>query len=60
VFSGGTSPTKWRITVPFGALTATDGRAVPTQHVRKLRWTYAADLQQGAYLRSEFGVNVSD
>ena len=59
-FSGGTSPTKWRVTIPFGNLTALDGRTVPTQHVRKLRWTYAAELQAGAYERSEFAVTLSN
>jgi hypothetical protein len=33
---------------------------VPTNNVRKMRWTYAADLQSGAYSRSEFQVVVSD
>jgi len=60
VFSGGSSPSGWRYTIPFGALTATDGRSVPAQHVRKLRWTYAAELQAGAYERSEFSVSVSN
>ncbi|MBK7927511.1 MAG: hypothetical protein IPJ98_08460 [Bryobacterales bacterium] len=59
-FSGGISPTKWRVTIPFGNLTALDGRVVPTQHVRKMRWTYAAEFQVGEYARSEFGVTVSN
>ena len=33
---------------------------VPTNAVRKLRWTYAADLQAGAFTRSEFQVVVSN
>ena len=28
--------------------------------IRKLRWTYSADLQAGAYVRSEFQVVVSN
>lgn len=60
VFEGGLSPTRWRVTIPFGELIADDGRTVPTQHVRKMRWTYAADLQPGAYDRSEFSVTISD
>lgn len=59
-FSGGTSPTKWRVTIPFGNLTALDGRPVPTHIVRKLRWTYAAELQAGAFQRSEFAAVISN
>ncbi|MGH9722013.1 MAG: hypothetical protein ACRD8O_17535, partial [Bryobacteraceae bacterium] len=39
--SGGTSPTKWRISINFGSLTDTNGVPVPATAVRKLRWTYA-------------------
>lgn len=60
VFSGGQSPTKWRVTIDFADLTAIDERTVPTAHIRKMRWTYAADLQAGAYLRSEFAVQVTN
>ena len=59
-FSGGTSPTKWRYTIPFGSLHDRDGIQVSTANVRKLRWTYAADLQPGVYQRSEFAVQVSN
>ena len=59
-FSGGLSPQKWRITLPFGALTDRFGRAVPTTSVRKMRWTYAAELQDGEFTRSEFEVVVSN
>lgn len=65
--SGGTSPSKWSVALNFGALTGwviTDASKtlvnVPTTSVRKLRWTYAADFQQGAYQRSEFQVTVSN
>ena len=58
-FHGGMSPTRWKVTIPFGGLIADDGRTVPTQCVRKMRWTYAAELQSGAYERSEFEVAVS-
>ncbi len=60
LFSGGTSPSKWRIHLNFGALTDAAGAAVPTTAVRKLRWTYSADLQRGAYERSEFSVFVAN
>jgi len=59
-FSGGESPTKWRVTLPFSSLVAIDDRTVPTTAVRKLRWTYSADLQDGAFERSEFSVEVSN
>lgn len=62
-FSGGVSPTKWRVVLPLGALTDKDGNAVPTaamQKVRKMRWTYAAAMQTGAYERSEFQAAVSN
>jgi len=32
---------------------------IPTDNIRKMRWTYAADLQAGAFERSEFEVVVS-
>lgn len=60
VFSGGASPTKWRITLNFANLRDVDNTLIPTQAVRKMRWTYAADLQAGAFQRSEFQVRVSN
>src|SRR5436190_22547241 len=54
--SGGTSPTKWSVALNFGSLVDVNGVTVPTNAVRKLRWTYAADLQKSAFLRSEFQV----
>ena len=59
-FSGGTSPTKWRYTIPFGTLHDRDGLLVSTTDVRKLRWTYSAELQAGVYARSEFAVQVTN
>ena len=59
-FSGGTSPTQWRYTIPFGALHDRNGVLVSTTDVRKLRWTYTAELQAGAYMRSEFAVHVTN
>ncbi|HEY3742162.1 MAG TPA: hypothetical protein VGL53_20055 [Bryobacteraceae bacterium] len=59
-FSGGTSPTQWRYTIPFGSLVDVDGNPVTTTNVRKLRWTYAADLQAATYSRSEFSVSVTN
>ncbi len=68
-FTGGVSPTKWGITLDFSSLTGylhsfpavgESEVAVPTNAIRKLRWTYAADFQMGAYERSEFQVVVSN
>ena len=33
---------------------------VPMNAVRKMRWTWAADLQAGDFVRSEFAVTVSN
>jgi len=59
-FAGGESPTKWRVNLAFDALVATDGRTVPADQIRKLRWTYSADLQDGPYQRSDFSATVSN
>ncbi len=58
--SGGASPTKWRVELNFGTLKDVDGRTVPTQAVRKMRWTYAAAFQRGEFTRKEFEVRVSN
>ena len=58
---------EWQVTIPFNSLEGyidPDYTTLyPVNHsdkIRKLRWTYAADLQAGAYSRSEFQVAVSD
>ncbi len=58
--AGGASPSRWRIDLNFGDLRDIEGAAVPTGDVRKMRWTYAADLQRGEFARSEFAVRVSN
>ncbi len=65
VFSGGQSPSTWRITLPFndlhgyaGPYDRTTKVRIPTHNIRKMRWTYAADLQRGEFTRSEFAVRV--
>jgi hypothetical protein len=58
-FSGGESPQAWQVTLDFSNLRDVNGTAVPTTSVRKLRWTWAADLQPQSFLRSEFSVAVS-
>jgi hypothetical protein len=59
--SGGTSPTQWRVTLDFSSLLADDNTTViPMRSVRKMRWTYSADLQPGTYQRTEFQVSISN
>lgn len=58
-FSGGKSPTKWKVTLPFGSLSDPALGAVPANAIRKMRWTYAANLQAAFFSRSEFAVVVS-
>ncbi len=65
--ANGTSPSAWTVTLDFasiqGALTPDLTGAlvdVPTQNIRKMRWTYAADLQVGDFVRGEFQVSVSN
>jgi hypothetical protein len=67
-FANGTSPTQWQVTIDFSSPLSGNTKAdfsgswldVPTDNIRKMRWTYAADLQGGAFDRSEFQVVVSD
>lgn len=58
--SGGQSPTQWQVDLDFSNVLDELGTEVPMQAVRKMRWTYAAALQESAYQRSEFDVVVSD
>jgi hypothetical protein len=57
---GGTSPTRWRVDLDFSSLVAIDGRAVPMSKARKMRWTYSAEMQPGAYQRTEFEARISN
>lgn len=59
-FSGGTSPSQWQVTLPFASLSDPLLGVVPASAIRKLRWTYSAALQAGAFVRSEFQVVVSN
>jgi len=60
--SGGVSPSKWQVTLNFGNLRQipTDAQPIPTNAVRKMRWTYSADLQAGSFARTEFQVVASN
>uniref|UniRef100_Q01Z29 Non-contractile tail sheath TIM barrel domain-containing protein n=1 Tax=Solibacter usitatus (strain Ellin6076) TaxID=234267 RepID=Q01Z29_SOLUE len=59
LFSGGLSPQRWKIDLDFSNLLDVNGTHVPTANVRKMRWTWAADLQSADFARSEFSVMVS-
>jgi len=59
-FSGGASPSQWQITLPFASLSDPVLGVVPVSAIRKLRWTYSAALQAGAFVRSEFQVVVTN
>ncbi len=66
-FSGGQFPSKYRVTFDFSNLTGkTDAdpsdttQPVPTNNVRKLRWTWAADLQAASFTQEEFQVSISN
>jgi hypothetical protein len=60
LLSGGQSPAAWRVDLDFANLQDKNGAAVPMESARKLRWTWAADMQPAAYSRSEFEVVVSN
>ncbi len=60
MFAGGVSPQQWQVNLNFGNLTDSAQQKVPTQNVRKIRWTWAADLQLGNYQGGEFAVSVTD
>ena len=57
-FSGGQSSSTWAFTLDFSEMK--QKLFIPTNNVRKLRWTYAADLQPAAFQRCEFSVTVSN
>ena len=59
-FAGGVSPASWKVALDFSALHDATGALVPTTSVRKMRWTWAADLQTGNFARSEFAVAVTN
>jgi hypothetical protein len=69
VFSGGLSPQSWQVALNFGTMQGyrvnPDGSLtavpqIPMTNVRKLRWTWAADVQAASFVRSEFSVVVTN
>jgi hypothetical protein len=59
-FGGGVSPQRWSVDLDLGDLTDTNNQHVDTTNVRKLRWTWAADLQPNDFQRREFSVVVAN
>ena len=59
-FAGGVSPERWSVQLDFSALRDVTGVTVPTTRVRKMRWTWSADLQNGNFERSEFAMVVTN
>jgi hypothetical protein len=64
LLSGGVSPSQWQINLGFRSISGLDETGatvpVPMNAARKMRWTWAADLQPGNFARSEFAVAVSN
>ena len=66
VFSNGQSPAIWQVSLDFTNLEGyldpdfTTLVSIPTTNVRKMRWTWAADLQPEFFQRSVFCVTVSN
>jgi hypothetical protein len=66
LFSGGVSPSQWQVSLNFANLQGTAGSStgtpvtVPTTNVRKMRWTWAADIQAGTFARTEFSVALAN
>jgi hypothetical protein len=59
-FAGGRSPERWKVELNFSALHDATGALVPATRVRKMRWTWAANLQSANFERSEFSVAVTN
>ena len=61
LFTGGQSPAAWQIDLDFSNLVDYTGATLPTlNNVRKLRWTYSADVQPANFERAEFAVTVTN
>ena len=63
LLTNGVSPSQWQVQLNFDSITGLDETGatvpVPMNAVRKMRWTWAADLQPGAFAGGEFAVAVS-
>ncbi|MGA7414197.1 MAG: hypothetical protein WBW33_27245, partial [Bryobacteraceae bacterium] len=67
--AGGEFPSVYEVSLNFANLAGYQDQPgndpstmvpIPTRNVRKMRWTWAADLQPGSFTRTEFQVLVSD
>ncbi|MGH9608326.1 MAG: non-contractile tail sheath protein [Bryobacteraceae bacterium] len=67
--SGGAFPATYQITLNFGSLTgytqpaSVSGQTavpIPTSNIRKLRWTWAPDVQPGSFTRTPFTVSIAN
>jgi hypothetical protein len=65
--TGGAFPTTYTVSIDFGNLSGYQDVSltgtwmlVPTNSVRKMRWTWAADLQPGSFARTEYQVVVAN
>ncbi len=67
-FSGGQFPEAYQVEIDFSALSVSVTEAnnnvittkVPTNNIRKMRWTWAADLQPSSFVQTEFRVQISN
>ena len=67
LFSGGQFPARYQVNLNFGSLSGyyfdsagtRQDVTIPTTQVRKLRWTWSADLQPNQFQQTEFQVNIS-
>ncbi len=59
-FIGGQSPSTWSYSINFSQLNDVNQLPIPTNKIRKMRWTYAADLQSAAFEPGEFSVTISN
>jgi hypothetical protein len=67
MFSGGRFPQSYDVVFDFANLQYPAGTApditwqpVPTTNVRKMRWTWSADLQPGIFAQQEFSLAISN
>ncbi len=63
LLGGGASPVQFQVALDFSSISGLDQTgtsvAVPMNAARKMRWTWAADLQPSDFARSEFAVTVT-
>ena len=66
IMTGGSSPSAWTVDLDFSNLQGYVGpdfkstAQVPTQSVRKMRWTWAPSQQTDVFVRTDFQVAISN